>query len=70
MLRAKAQPLIELPDRVVCTQSFRPSFPVSREIQRGEVFQRDNSLVTRFPDYFHFEIPLTELLAKERGNDA
>jgi hypothetical protein len=67
MLGVKDKSTVELPDQVVCSQSFRPSFPVSREIQRGEVFDRGNTLVTRFPDYFHFEIPLTQV--NERGND-
>jgi hypothetical protein len=64
MPRGKGQQPIELPDQVVCTQSFRPSFPPSREIERGEVFDRENDLVTRFPDYFVFQIPVTQV--KER----
>jgi hypothetical protein len=65
MLRTKSKPTIELPDQVVCTESFRPSFPVSREIMRGEVFRSDNALVARFPDYFHFQIPLVKLLEQD-----
>jgi hypothetical protein len=63
--RPRAQPLIELPNQVVCTQSFRPAFPPSREIRRGERFDRDNELVARFPDYFHFEVPLVTLLERD-----
>jgi hypothetical protein len=64
MRRRQGKPDLLRDASVVCTETFKPQ-PVSRWIERGRVFKRDDSIVNQFPQFFAVQVPFAAVIEAE-----